>query len=152
MLKFIDQILSLVITMKSDEIYRDMQEHPDEAARSTYFGKKFIHCFFGGVFMAAIALVSAFGCYLLAQREVDIASFLLFFVYILCFASAAMFALYAVIFILTRLKYVRWQRKLSDLPIGRRVRIFSFFAVPIVIALSIAAVTVAILSLGVALD
>lgn len=148
MLKFLDNILSLVITTKANRIYKDLQEHPEEAAKSTYFGKKFIGCFIGGVIMAVIAVLFAVGAYALLSRDADLESILLFPVLLICIMGAFLFALYAVIFILTRLKYVRWQRKLNDLPIGKRARIFSFFAVIIVVALSVVAAIIVLAALA----
>ncbi|MDE7158128.1 MAG: hypothetical protein K2N74_00985, partial [Clostridiales bacterium] len=125
MLKLIDNILDLVITTKSNRKYKELQENPEEAAQSTYFGKKFIGAFIGGVIMAVIALVLAFLAYGLRNRDADLGSIVLFPVLLICMAGAFLFSLYAILFILTRLKYVRWQRKLNDLPIGKRARIYS---------------------------
>ena len=146
MLKLLENILNLVITTKANRIYKELQENPEEAAKSKYFGKKFIGCFIGGVIMAVLAIIFAIVAYAIRNRDADLESILLFPVLLICIMGAFLFALYAVLFILTRLKYVRWQRKLNDLPIGKCVLILSFFAVIIVIGLSVFAALVALAS------
>ena len=144
MLKLFENVLDLVITTKSNRKYKELQENPEEAAKSKYFGKKFIGAFVGGVIMAVIAVIFAFVSYALRNRDADLGSILLFPVLLICIAGAFLFALYAIVLILTRIKYVRWQRKLNDLPIGKRVTIFAFFAVIIVVGIAVFAAVVAL--------
>lgn len=145
---FFDSVLNLVITTRANRKYRELQKNPEEAATSDYFGKKFIGCFASALIMAASAIAFAVACLIMSKREADLASGFVFILYIVCFAAAILMAIYSLIFILTRLKYVKWQRSLNDLPIGKKVKTLSYIALILVIALAVAAVVLAVLSLG----
>lgn len=143
---FFDTILNIVLTSKENRKYKELTEDPQAAAISARFGKKFIINTIQALIINAVAI--AFGAIALNlhARETDLLTGLLFFVYILCIAGALLLALYAVILILSRLKFVKWQCRLNDLPIGKKAHIFALISVPCVIILSAIAVLLVILS------
>lgn len=145
---FLNSVLNLVLTTKANRKYRELQTNPEEAEKSEYFGKKFIACVVGALVLAGIAAAFSAVCLTLQKREADLASGFVLILYIVCFAAAVLFALYAVIFLLARLKYVKWQRSLNALPIGKKAKTLSVIALILVLALAAVAVLLAVLSLG----
>ena len=143
-MRLLSSIIDLVTTGKERKKYEELKNNPEKSAHSTRYGKKFIHCGIEAIVMAVIALVFsvlARLCYS-AMSEVTLAVGFEAIGFIVCIACAALMILYSVLFLLSRLKYIRWQKSLNDLPIYKSARIFSIAAFLVVVALCITSVIV----------
>ena len=136
----ISNILDLITTGREKKRYEEIMNNPEERENSTRFGKKFIRCAIGSIIFAALALAfSGVALYLFGNMD-NLAMGFVFILYIICIGASVLFMLYSVLLILSRLKYIRWQRKLNGLPIGNTARIFSIIAFIVIIALCIVTV------------
>lgn len=142
---FLESIVNMVFTTRSNLKYARLQQNPEEAAQSKYFGRKFIGAGIGAIVMSAFAVGFAGIGYLLAGKNAEPATGLAFIGWIILSIASAMMAVYSLVYLFTRLKYVSWQRKLNDLPIGRTARTFSIVAIVAVLTIDAVAIVLMLL-------
>lgn len=142
MLSLIDKILDIVlVSSREKRIYNELQNDPEKSAASTRFGKKAITAALASVVVGAFAVLFAFFAAGLqnAIKDQTLAIGFQFIGEIICIGSAAILALYSLLYPLSRLRYVRWQKKLNNHPIGTRAMIVMIICIIIDLALAIVA-------------
>ncbi|MDE6273640.1 MAG: hypothetical protein K2L87_01155, partial [Clostridiales bacterium] len=116
MLSLIDKILEIVIiSPREKRIYNELQNDPEKSATSKRFGKKAITVAIVSVVVGAFAVLFAvFAAGLQnAMKNQTLAIGFQFIGEIICIGSAALLALYSLLYPLSRLRYARWQKKLN---------------------------------------
>ena len=133
-------ILDLVTTGRERRHYQEIMNDPTKRERSTRFGKKFIRCGIGAIIIAVFSLAFSGIALYLSKHMDNLAMGFVFILYIVCICCSVLLMLYSLLLLLSRLKYIRWQRELNSMPIGKTARIFSVVALVIIIAVCVVSV------------
>ena len=148
--KFFSDLYDLISTARERRRYEKIKENPEESAVSTRFGKRFVANAVSAIVLSLIALALSVTAGAMRRKmdTPDLAIGFEFILYIVLFACAVILVFYAIVLYLSRLKYIRWQRSLNDLPIGKTARIMAIITAVVLAAVSITAVVLLILSLA----